>query len=32
MYDLDRFRPQYHNRLGRPMLLGTHVGEPVLLG
>jgi 6-phosphofructokinase 1 len=32
MYDLDRFRPQYHNRLGRPLLLGTRVGEPVLLG
>ncbi|MEO6350982.1 MAG: 6-phosphofructokinase [Candidatus Limnocylindrales bacterium] len=34
MYDLDRFRPQYHNRLGRPLLLGSSVvsavGEPVL--
>jgi 6-phosphofructokinase len=34
MYDLDRFRPQYHNRLGRPLLLGASVGagvgEPVL--
>jgi 6-phosphofructokinase 1 len=41
MYDLDRFRPQYHNRLGRPLLLGaslgvaageTSIGEPVLAG
>jgi 6-phosphofructokinase len=32
MYDLDRFRPQYHNRLGRPMLLASTVGEPVLVG
>jgi 6-phosphofructokinase 1 len=37
MYDLDRFRPQYHNRLGRPLLLGASlgaasVGEPVLAG
>jgi 6-phosphofructokinase len=34
MYDLERFRPQYHNRLGRPLLLGSSadslVGEPVL--
>ena len=37
MYDLDRFRPQYHNRLGRPLLLGAslggsaaEVGDPVL--
>jgi len=37
MYDFDRFRPQYHNRLGRPLLLGASlgaasVGEPVLAG
>ena len=32
MYDLDRFRPQYHNRLGRPLLLGSSVGDPVLVG
>jgi 6-phosphofructokinase 1 len=34
MYDLNRFRPQYHNRLGRPLLLGApvaaEVGDPVL--
>jgi 6-phosphofructokinase 1 len=36
MYDPDRFRPQYHNRLGRPLLLGSsldtraEVGDPVL--
>ena len=29
MYDLDRFRPQYHNRLGRPLLLGASLGTPV---
>ena len=32
MYDLDRFRPQYHNRVGRPLLLGSTVGEPALVG
>ena len=41
MYDLDRFRPQYHNRVGRPLLLGSSlgvgageqsIGEPVLAG
>jgi ATP-dependent phosphofructokinase / diphosphate-dependent phosphofructokinase len=39
MYDLTRFRPQYHNRLGRPLLLGASitgslasVGDPVLAG
>jgi 6-phosphofructokinase len=41
MYDLERFRPQYHNRLGRPLLLGASLGaaagehalgEPVLAG
>ena len=36
MYDLDRFRPQYHSRLGRPLLLGASissgVGDPVLAG
>ena len=26
MYDIDRFRPQYHNRLGRPLLLGASLG------
>jgi 6-phosphofructokinase len=31
MYDLERFRPQYHNRLGRPLLLGSSVGDPVLV-
>ena len=34
MYDPHRFRPQYHNRLGRPLLLGASVsagvGDPVL--
>jgi len=37
MYDLSRFRPQYHNRLGRPLLLGaslgmaaSELGDPVL--
>jgi hypothetical protein len=34
MYDPNRFRPQYHNRLGRPLLLGAsvsaQVGDPVL--
>jgi 6-phosphofructokinase 1 len=36
MYDPNRFRPQYHNRLGRPLLLGASVsatvGDPVLAG
>ncbi|HEV3486552.1 MAG TPA: hypothetical protein VG106_14170, partial [Vicinamibacterales bacterium] len=32
MYDLDRFRPQYHSRLGRPLLLASQVGEAVLAG
>jgi len=32
MYDLTRFRPQYHNRLGRPLLLGSSLGAPVLVG
>jgi 6-phosphofructokinase len=36
MYDLARFRPQYHSRLGRPLLLGmpvaAQVGDPVLAG
>jgi 6-phosphofructokinase 1 len=36
MYDLDRFRPQYHSRLGRPLLLGASigsgVGDPVVAG
>ena len=39
MYDPARFRPQYHNRLGRPMLLGEslgavqlELGDPVLAG
>jgi ATP-dependent phosphofructokinase / diphosphate-dependent phosphofructokinase len=27
MYDLNRFRPQYHNRLGRPLLLGASLGS-----
>ena len=27
MYDLNRFRPQYHNRLGRPLLLGASLGR-----
>jgi 6-phosphofructokinase 1 len=26
MYDPNRFRPQYHNRLGRPLLLGASLG------
>jgi 6-phosphofructokinase 1 len=29
MYDTDRYRPQYHGRLGRPLLLGSTVGSPV---
>jgi ATP-dependent phosphofructokinase / diphosphate-dependent phosphofructokinase len=32
MYDSDRFRPQYHDRLGRPLLLGASVGEVVAVG
>ncbi len=32
MYDLDRFRPQYHNRLGKPMLLASQIGDAVLTG
>ena len=39
MYNLIRFRPQYHNRLGRPLLLGAalggsvaEIGDPVLAG
>ena len=36
MYDPSRFRPQYHSRLGRPLLLGApvvaEVGDPVLVG
>jgi 6-phosphofructokinase 1 len=36
MYDPERYRPQYHNRLGRPLLLGApvaaEVGDPVLAG
>ena len=31
MYDVERFRPQYHGRLGRP-LLGLSVGAPVAVG
>jgi 6-phosphofructokinase 1 len=29
MYDTDRLRPQYHSRLGRPLLLGSTFGLPV---
>ncbi|MDP8905652.1 MAG: 6-phosphofructokinase [Chloroflexota bacterium] len=29
MYNVERFRPQYHNRLGRPLLLGSTVAEKV---
>jgi 6-phosphofructokinase 1 len=32
MYDVNRFRPQYHDRLGRPLLLGSTVGMPVAVG
>jgi 6-phosphofructokinase 1 len=32
MYDLQRFRPQYHDRLGRPLLLGASVGSLVGVG
>ena len=32
MYDSDRFRPQYHDRLGRPLLLGASVGGPIAVG
>jgi len=32
MYDLVRFRPQYHDRLGRPLLLGASVGSAVAVG
>jgi len=31
MYDTERFRPQYHGRLGRPLLLGSTVGEPAFV-
>jgi ATP-dependent phosphofructokinase / diphosphate-dependent phosphofructokinase len=31
MYDASRFRPQYHDRLGRPLLLGSSVGAPALV-
>ena len=31
MYDLNRFRPQYHGRLGRPLLLGATVSEGALV-
>ena len=31
MYDLGRFRPQYHDRLGRPLLLGYTVGSPAFV-
>ena len=24
MYNLERFRPQYHDRVGMPLLLGSH--------
>jgi 6-phosphofructokinase len=29
MYNVERFRPQYHQRLGRPLLLGSTVGARV---
>jgi 6-phosphofructokinase 1 len=32
MYDPERFRPQYHNRLGRPLLLGAALGAAAELG
>jgi 6-phosphofructokinase 1 len=32
MYDVERFRPQYHNRLGRPLMLASSVGDAVLAG
>ena len=32
MYDVERYRPQYHNRLGRPLMLASTVGDPVLAG
>lgn len=32
MYDVERFRPQYHNRLGRPLMLASSVGDAVLVG
>ena len=32
MYDLNRFRPQYHSRLGRPLLLGASLGAGTSLG
>jgi 6-phosphofructokinase len=32
MYDVDRYRPQYHSRLGRPLLLGSTIGAPVSVG
>jgi ATP-dependent phosphofructokinase / diphosphate-dependent phosphofructokinase len=31
MYDTLRFRPQYHNRLGRPLLLGSTVESGALV-
>lgn len=32
MYNLERFRPQYSDRLGLPLLLGPIVGAPVATG
>jgi 6-phosphofructokinase 1 len=32
MYDPNRFRPQYHDRLGRPLLLGASLGSAAGLG
>ena len=29
---IERFRPQYHGRLGRPLLLGASVGDAVAVG
>ncbi|MDQ3937949.1 MAG: 6-phosphofructokinase [Chloroflexota bacterium] len=31
MYDVNRFRPQYHDRLGRPLLLGSTVASGALV-
>ena len=31
-YNAERFRPQYADRLGDPMLLSAHLGAPVVAG
>jgi len=31
-YNAERFRPQYADRLGDPLLLSAHLGAPVVAG